>query len=504
MTAGSDAKVSAAKAPETAGSDDAAWGRLSRRLGQLQGFGYIVLFVADPALLSPFKTRLADWLAARHWPWVQIHVGSPDVLAERSIERVFEAVADTPPPRLVWLEAQRGAGQAAWEQARTVLLSRLNERRGRLEAELPGTLLLVLPEGAQRAAAALAPDLWHVRSLGLSLGGAVASIPAPGPRSDELAAGRAGAATRDVTGYAAAVMPGPRLFAEAFPDESRWAIARAEAWRQRWTSHLAGRELAAVPLDDDGLRALPLPDGLEAVASLAGHGRLPEALALAEPLAALAQRRLEAGGGLLDIATMRDRASALMALAELHQRAGHAVPALAAAREAVDVCRTLVARLGETPTALRDLARALDLLARLARVQGERALATTASADCVTQCRRLALRQGETPDAQRTLAQALDHAGFVAQSQGDWLGAGAAYEECLSILHAVDARLGGTPQSRLELAAALDRIGCVADAMGDWSRAAEAFDEAVQLRPPPAAPLDGGSPPPPQAESPSP
>lgn len=490
---------------------EAAWARLSRRLGQLQGFGYIVLFVADPTLLAPFKARLSAWLAARHWPWVEVGEAVPASLVERSMQAVFDAVGAVPPPRLVWLEAQRGAGQGVWEQARTELLSRLNERRGRLEAELPGALVLVLPEGAQRAAAALAPDLWHVRSLGLSLGPDAlpfdagegpATPPAPLATLPALPAGPGPNAGFDPLD-APDALSGP-VYTDATPRAARADAAEAQDWLQRWTRLLAGRAPESLPLQDEALLAVSLPDGLRAQATLAGLGRLDEALDLGAQLVRLARHRQEEGPGLLDIAAGRDLAGALMQWAETLHQAGRAHEALAASRDAVAVCRTLLERLGETPAALRDLARALDHLARLARRQGAWHEAAEASEACLAQCRTIALRLGETPDALRAVAQALDHVGRVAQSQGDWNRAGLAFEECLSILQVVDHRLGGTPRARQDLAAALDRIGRVAEALGDWARGAEAYDEAMQLRQALATPPDDLPPSQPQAGSPSP
>ncbi len=491
---------------------EAAWARLSRRLGQLQGFGYIVLFVADPTLLAPFKARLSSWLAARQWPWAEVgEMGEsvPASLAERSMQAVFDALGAVPPPRLVWLEAQRGAGQGAWEQARTELLSRLNERRGRLEAELPGALVLVLPDGAQRAAAALAPDLWHVRSLGLSLSREAGEGPAaPSARVPAASALPAPDGPGAPPAALAALDPpdglsGP-VYAEAAPRAAGFDAAEAEDWLQRWTRLLAGRTVESLPLQDEALLALSLLDGLRAQAALADLGRLDAARDLGAQLVGLARHRQGQGPGLLDIAAGRDLAMALMQWAETLHRAGRAAEALAASRDAVAVCRTLVERLGETPAALRDLARALDHLARLAREQRAWPEATEASEDCLAQCRTIALRHGETPDTLRAVAQALDHVGRVAQSQGDWNRAGLAFEECLSILQVVDHRLGGSPRARQDLAAALDRIGRVAEALGDWARGAEAYDEAMQLRQPLAARPDDLSPSQPQAGSPSP
>lgn len=494
----------AAEALDAAG--EAAWARLSRRLGQLQGFGYIVLFVADPTLLAPFKARLSAWLAARHWPWAEVGEAAPASLAERSMQAVFDAAGAVPPPRLVWLEAQRGAGQGAWERARTELLSRLNERRGRLEAELPGALVLVLPDGAQRAAAALAPDLWHVRSLGLSLSRDAGAGPAaPSARLPAASA----LPTSDAAGASPVALDPPDglggpVYAEATPRAAGFDAAEAQDWLQRWTRLHGDRPVESLPLQDEALLALTLPDGLRAQAALAGLGRLDEALDLGAQLVRLARHRQQQGPGLLDIAAGRDLAMALMQWAETLHRAGRAPDALAASREAVVVCRTLVERLGETPAALRDLARALDHLARLARHQGAWREAAEASEACLDQCRTIALRHGETPDTLRAVAQALDHVGLVAQSQGDWNRAGLAFEECLSILQVVDHRLGGSPRARQDLAAALDRIGRVAEALGDWARGAEAYDEAMQLRQPLAARPDDRPPSQPQAGSPSP
>ena len=459
---------------------EAAWARLARRVGQLQGFGYIVLFVPDPAVLTPFKARLAAWMGERGWPWMTLSEHQTAGFAERSITALFDSLSAEPPPRLVWLEAHRGAGQPAWEQARGELLSRLNERRGRLEAELAGTLVLVLPEGAQRSAAGQAPDLWHVRSLGLSLPAqALAAregqvLPAARAATDPEAA--AAAPDPRLTGGTAAPVDCPAPAPAALSD------AASALWLQRWQGLLAGRAVEQLDLADDALPAFSLQDSLSCQEALLRQGRAEEALQLAQQWVALARRRRAQGRGLLDIASSRELSAALEGQVRVLLQLGRPQEALPLGEARVAVCRELLSRLGESPAALQALALALDHLSRVAQILGDWHRAAVAAEDSLDVHRRLASRLGETPDSLRALALALDRAGHAAQALGDWYRAGAAYEESLSLRQLLARRLGDSPEALRDLSLALDNIGRVAEAQGDWARGTEAYEEALMLR----------------------
>ncbi|MGM9514761.1 tetratricopeptide repeat protein [Roseateles sp. DB2] len=460
---------------------EAAWARLVRRIGQLQGFGYVVLFVPDPAVLPPFKARLAAWMAGRGWPWIQLSEARPAGFAGRSITGLFDGLAASPQPRLVWLEAHRGAGQPAWERARGELLSRLNERRGRLESELVGTLVLVLPEGSQRSAAGLAPDLWHVRSLGLSLAGvpvlAHEGQVLPGTPGEPVGPPQASSSLLpELAADVAQAGAGPGMAAEDLPD------AAAEAWLQRWRGLLAGRPIEQLALDDEALLTFNVSDGLACQSALLRQGRVAEAQQLGDQWVRLARRRRAQGMGLLDIGTGRELCAALGGQAAALMQLDRPQEALALCEERVAVSRELALRLGETAAALRETAVALDQLSRVAQILGDWSRAAAAAEESLALHRKLAGRLGETPDSLRGLAQALDHAGHAAQALGDWYRAGAAYEESLSLRQALLSRLGETPEALRDLSTALDNIGRVAEAQGDWARGAEACEEALTLR----------------------
>ncbi len=439
---------------------EAAWARFARRIGQLQGFGYIVLFVSDPALLARFRSRLSAWMARRSWPWLQLAEADPDGFAERSIGQLFDGLAAAPAPRLIWLEACRGAGQAAWEQARGELLSRLNERRGRLESELAGALVLLLPEGAQRAAAGLAPDLWHVRSLGMSLAGAAE------PSAD--------AAVELTQQPAEAARGRPAQDASA---EATWATA----WWQRWQRMLAGRAIDSIPIEDEGLLAFNVWDGLKSQGILLRQGHLADAQLLADQLVRLARRRAAQGAGLLDVATSRELSAALDALGDSLQMAGRPQEAVPVYEECLAICRELAQRLGGTSMVLRDLAIALNNIGRVAQALGDWRRAGAAYEESLALHRTLATRLGETPEALRELSLALNNAGRAAQAQGDWGRAGAMYDESLALSQALLQPLGETPEALRELALALHNAGRAAQVQGDWQRARALFEEGLAL-----------------------
>lgn len=144
-----------------------AWRQIERRLGLLSSFGLIVVFVRDPVLLAPLKQRVLQWLGGGAG-LADVSISPTDPSADATLVEVFSAL-DRPGVRVCWLDAHRREGVERWDAVRSDLLARLNERRGPLEAALQGGLILLLPEGGLRTVASIAPDLWHVRTLTLTL-----------------------------------------------------------------------------------------------------------------------------------------------------------------------------------------------------------------------------------------------------------------------------------------------------------------------------------------------
>ena len=152
--------------PPPEASLDREWRTLARKLALAKGFCFIVYFVADERAVAALKARLIDAMRARAAHLIEVAVESAVEFAPQSLFRVFEASAlpaFQQAHAAFWIEAFRGAGRPEWDDARRDFLMRHNERRSRIEEEIRCPLILLLPANWQREAAALAPDMWHVR-----------------------------------------------------------------------------------------------------------------------------------------------------------------------------------------------------------------------------------------------------------------------------------------------------------------------------------------------------
>ncbi|WAC71054.1 hypothetical protein OU995_15755 [Roseateles sp. SL47] len=277
-----------------------------------------MVFVRDPILVSPLRARVQQWL------------GSPDAMAEVSLlhpegfsasalERTFESVGRHG-VRLCWLEAHRGDGIQRWDQERVELLSRLNERRGSLEATLKGPMILLLPEDGLREAASFAPDLWHVRSLTVTL-----ALDGLRPQHHVRAS--------DLHPFIVHTILYERV-----------ATPPTSSWLERWRMAMSSRHAEGMDLSDPAILDLQVFDGAVHVREALAAGQVAMAQATAEALVRLASARSASGDHGQSIGALWELTFAYLARADVHLVRRQAPMAIADYDSAVDVATSLRAQ----------------------------------------------------------------------------------------------------------------------------------------------------------------
>ncbi|MDN5870121.1 MAG: hypothetical protein L0H73_05300 [Nitrococcus sp.] len=133
---------------------------------QHDGFSLVFLFADVGAALE-----LANWLDQRlvlqgrrlqRGEVKDSFVQEPEHEVDHLVASFAELSAE---PGGVWYAMPRHPRDEAWNNARTLFLARLNERRFLLERDLQRPLVLVLPAHFRPTASRIAPDIWHRRDL---------------------------------------------------------------------------------------------------------------------------------------------------------------------------------------------------------------------------------------------------------------------------------------------------------------------------------------------------
>ncbi len=443
---------------------------------QLQRFGLLVVFVREPRLVSTLRQRVRDWslrqgVERRPGPMVELVDREVGDFAVRTLQSLYARLDETA-PSLLWLEAHRGGGQPDWDDQRDRLLSRLNELRSRLEAELTGPFVLLLPDGGQRAISSQAPDLWHARYLSVTLGA-----------EEEAAAHVAQMKLCSQAGLASPPVAAAPSVSHAQPSRD------ARDWLQRWQS-LIGDRLATVDDAREGRgRELWLPDALAAAREAIQNGEMVEAETLARRLVSLAIARQAVGdegasgqGAGQSLSVSRDLALALQTL-------GYALwteqvwdEATAHYQRAIDVTRaSRLAFPREKEPALL-LAMLLDDLSMLLQRREDFDGALAASEESLSLRRRLLDQQRDAPHLRHGLVTALEALGLLHQRRGQLAQADACLSEALSlsrVMVAADPLLSG---ARADLAEILLHLGLVKLLQGEEDQAMACQQESVALR----------------------
>ena len=381
---------------------------------QHSGFSLIFLF-ADVGPAS----QLAAWLDLRlqlsKQPLQRIEadarfVDAPDAVVDTLMTKLPALSVEA---GAVWFGLHRHPADARWNDARRRFIARINERRYLLERDLGRPLILILPSGARAEVAAMAPDLWHIRSSSHLL--------------------RAEGAVRDSD-----LAPAPPWRAQRGPADA--PIPAYEEWRR----------LVSTQQPDQ----IFLPLSQPAIAALLNAGRPADAAEVAEQARAIASSRASTGTP----EALRDLSVSLNNVGDVARAQWDWAQAEAVYRESLELSRQLVERLGGTPEALRDLSVSLDNVGRVARAQGDWAQAEAVYRESLDLSRQRVERLGGTPESLRDLSVSLNSVGHVARVQGEWVQAEAVYRESLDLRRQLVERLGGTPEALDDLATALRNI----------------------------------------------
>lgn len=158
-----------AATPASAASNrDAVWAEMNLHLTRSRGLCLVFLYAEDSRSLQELRTRLDDVWAWRTAPLSLIQPASPVGAAAAVIQELEGEVIARPALRApVWLQLTTLDPHATggWEDARHQVLYRLNEWRSWLQQHFRRPLVIALPPAWQAQVAAVAPDLWHIRTM---------------------------------------------------------------------------------------------------------------------------------------------------------------------------------------------------------------------------------------------------------------------------------------------------------------------------------------------------
>jgi hypothetical protein len=335
-----------------------AWATLQRRLHQLQGFGLLIFFVRTPQLANQLKARLTELLHSQQRVLATVTASHPENFADLALKALL-GTHESPDTGAHWLEAYRGAGQAAWDKERRVLLARLNERRSRLEAEFQVPLILLLPAGGMAEMATLAPDLWHIRIFTFVL-----------EASLELGAA-------DVR---PALASAPAVMVATSPQIEPAVRTALDYWFDQWRVNFDDFGRDDLRADHPHLWAISIWDGVHAIQTCVQYGRFEHARHIAQDVLALARlRQSAAGSGSQCGPALRDLSVSLDNVGGVARAQGDWVEAETAYRESLAIRRELAERLGGTPEAQDDLGRSLMNVASMSTIDRADLLAQAAT-----------------------------------------------------------------------------------------------------------------------------
>lgn len=473
---------------------DHEWRTLARKLALAKGFCFIVYFVTDERSVGALKTRLTDELHARAAELIEVAVEIAAALAPQSLSRLFEASAQPAfqaAKAVFWIEAFRGVGRTEWDDARREFLMRLNERRSRIEDEVRCPLILLLPANWQRDAAALAPDMWHVRVHSAALQPLAHAVQVPFGMAVEndtalalqpLVSHRATGFSSTMFGHPQAHLGLAAIDAQPRGDALAAGVPAAVAhWQDVFersgNGDVAGNanQAGAEPL----AQLVSLWDGLAAVDAWLERGRADQARPVAEQVLGLARQRATAD----DAASpaRRDLSVILNAVGDVACADWRFDDAACAYEESLNIRRQILRDGHDHLPALRDLSVSLNRLGDVASAQGRLDAAESAYDEGLDITRRLLREGGESLSALRDLSVSLNKAGNVASVQGRLDAAARDYEEGLSIRRRLLRDGGASLPALRDLSVSLNNVGDVANAQGRFDAAARAYDEGLDI-----------------------
>lgn len=443
-----------------------AWRPIERRLSQLDGFGLIVVFVRDTRLVPPLRRQIERWTSERHRALVSLDQRQRDGFAERMLKQLYGSLAPGARPML-WVEAHREEGDPAWNEERARLLNRLNEQRGRLEAEV-GPMLLLVPADFMRETLSLAQDLWHARYLSLAL-----------EADDEPEAAQAGAAKA----LAATQADVSWLSRD---DDLEAPLKDVDEELVHWDAEVGPRLATVEDVRSGALRDFWIPDAVSALRRAVKDDRLPSARLLAERVVSLARARSQAQAGVFGVFAARDLVSALQVDGYVRWSDGTLDEAAARYREAASLCRSALAVAPDDADDQQLLARVLDDQARLAERLGDLEAGVAMAEEALALRRRLLATSGDEPASMRELAYGLESMARLYRRLGSLSRAARALVEAVDLRQAAaeaDEALGvDDPKAVRRLADARQLLGELRLLRGEPDLAVEQHAASVGLR----------------------
>lgn len=440
-------------------SVESAWRKIRRRLSQVEGFAFMVVFVEDIQLIAPLKRSVQHWLLKQGSTLTVISDRNPDGFADRSISELFGAI-ERASHGVLWLEAHRGAGQTSWDQSRSELLGLLNERRSRLESEAKGPLVLLLPKGAEREVAARAPDLWHARYL-----------------SEVL---RASGVT-EVAGWIDRYLTdqGLRLgVVSATPDQAD----QAKRWLKEWRKYFGDLQHSPNVIVDDSAYRIDVDAGLVAAEGALEEGSLADAVAISERLVFLTRAREAAASAIPTISPSLQAFEAHRLRSRVLDAMGEHKEALVAALDALESAKRATSAMRDRRTGLRLLGMAWEGLRFSAIDAGDLKLAGEAASEALKIWTQMLKEFGAALEVLEALKMGVEGAGLVAQRQGNLAEAERHFSEGLSIARRCIGMASDSSRSRLDagLAVSLLNLASTFYLQGEPNEAIPLMKEAIE------------------------
>lgn len=458
------------------------WRPIQRRLSQLDGFGLLVVFVRDTRLVPPLRRQVQGWAEEHHRALMALAERDRDGFAERMLKQLYASLVPGARPML-WVEAHREEGDALWNDERARLLNRLNEQRGRLEAEV-GPMLLLVPADYMREMLSLAQDLWHARYLSLELG-------------DERARGAQG----DPHAAAASALDSPTPDALEALGDDEWRSSLAEDQEDpprdvdeelaRWDAELGPRPATVEDIRSGALRDFWIPDALAAVRRAVRGDRLPAARLLAGRIVSLARSRVAAQAGVFGVFAARDLVSALHTEGYVRWSDGALDEAAALYREATALGREALKMAPDDAEDQLLLVRVLDDRARLMERMGDLDLGIEMAQEALSLRRRVLAEAGNDSALMRELAFGLESLARLYRRHGGLSRASRVLTEAVELREAAAAAEPEfvDPAAIRRLADARQQLGDLRLLRGEPDLAVEQLVLSVQAR---RALADGG------------
>ena len=288
---------------------------------------------------------------------------------------------------------------AGWDGYRDKLLARLNENRSVLGRN-NAFIFLVLPAHFEARAAAIAPDLWSVRS---------ASHVVPPWRTGEEG------------GHANLKAPMPVITAQGHGEPAPAEVLVEQRWQKQWDQWSDDRNQRISPV-----LAWQMVDQL-----LQRHQPARAQVFAAQALQISRQLKTLTGGA---PQSLRDLSVSLSRVGDVALDLRQLEAARSAFAESLQISRQLKTLSGDSPQSLRDLSVSLDKAGDVARDLGQLEEARSAYTESLQIRCQLKTMTGDAPQSLRDLSVSLERVGDVARDLGQFEEARTAYAESLDLV----------------------------------------------------------------------